>query len=536
MAFTYWLPDEQGQKQEHGTNFNSVIIIGANGSGKSKLGAWIEQQNFENVHRIGAQRNLSFNENIALKSYSQAENIVFWGTDDLNSRGEKGNRWEWGKFTTKLMDDFENVLAALIALKNNENEAFVTACKNAEKTNEQKPNTPVTSIDTLQAIWNEVFPQRQLFVEDSKFYATLEKDGTTIIKYLANQMSDGERSVLYLAAQVLCVPKNKIMIIDEPEIHLHRSIMNRLWIALEKYRPDCLFIYITHDTQFAALHSHADKIWIREYDGENWKLEKLVHSDLPEELLLDILGNRNNVLFVEGERDSYDMQLYTAVYPQYHVVACGSCTQVISRTKAFRNSSALHDCQVYGIVDRDYRSDYEIESYKGDGIFTLNVAEVENLFLVEELVCLMASHLGKDSNEVFDQVKNYVVNTRFANQKSKQICQSVVAQVKYKLAGAEISMKNEADARSSLDSVLVGINFDEIKAEQETKFESAISGGNYLEVIKVFNEKGIAKSIGHFFGLQNTDYCSIVIALLQGAKRADIIASLLPYLPTEIPR
>ena len=85
--------------------------------------------------------------------------------------------------------------------------------------------------------------------------------------------------------------------------------------------------------------------------------------------------------------------------------------------------------------------------------------------------------------------KNYVVNTRFANQKSKQICQSVVAQVKYKLAGAEISMKNEADARSSLDSVLVGINFDEIKAEQETKFESAISGGNYLEVIKVFNEK-----------------------------------------------
>ena len=31
-----------------------------------------------------------------------------------------------------------------------------------------------------------------------------------------------------------------------------------LWSALESYRPDCLFIYITHDTQFAAAHGHQD--------------------------------------------------------------------------------------------------------------------------------------------------------------------------------------------------------------------------------------------------------------------------------------
>lgn len=70
MAFTYWLPDEQGQKQKYKTNNNSVIIIGANGSGKSHLGAWIEQQDLENVHRIGAQRNLNFNEDIRTAVYS----------------------------------------------------------------------------------------------------------------------------------------------------------------------------------------------------------------------------------------------------------------------------------------------------------------------------------------------------------------------------------------------------------------------------------------------------------------------------------
>ena len=177
MAFTYWLPDEQGQKQEHKTNNNSVIIIGANGSGKSHLGAWIEQQDLENVHRIGAQRNLNFNEDIALKSYSQAENFVFYGTDNKGyvERKDKAYRWEWGKYTTKLVDDFENVLAALIALKNNENDLFVKQCREAEERNISKPCVPITVLDKLQSIWKEVLPQRDLILEDSKFYATFEK-------------------------------------------------------------------------------------------------------------------------------------------------------------------------------------------------------------------------------------------------------------------------------------------------------------------------------------------------------------------------
>ena len=179
--------------------------------------------------------------------------------------------------------------------------------------------------------------QDKLRLLDAKFTSVLNKDGK-IQEYSSNQMSDGERAVLYLAAQVLCVPENKTLIIDEPELHLHRSIMNRLWVALENHRPDCLFIYITHDTQFAAMHGHADKIWIKEFDGQNWKFEKLENSELPEDLLFDILGNRRNVLFVEGEKNSYDTQLYSVLYPDYYVIACGSCTQIIARTKAFRNN------------------------------------------------------------------------------------------------------------------------------------------------------------------------------------------------------
>lgn len=541
MAFTYWLPDEQGQKQEYGTTNNAVIIVGANGAGKSKLGAWIEQQDYSNVHRIGAQRNLNFNENIPLKNYSEAEDLVLYGNYGTNTgayKEKKGARWGWreySKATTTLLNDYEDVLAALLAKNNNEEHKFFELCKNAEQKSEPLPKTPTTIIEKLQMLWNEVLPQRKLLVDDSKFYAAFEQDGTTV-KYSANQMSDGERAVLYLAAQVLCVPENKTLIMDEPEIHLHRSIMNRLWMALESYRPDCLFIYITHDTQFAAMHSHADKIWIKEYDGNNWKLEKVDGDDLPEELLLDILGSRKNVLFVEGERNSFDTQLYTELYPNYHIVPCGSCTQVIARTKAFRNNPSLHDCEVFGIIDRDFRSDYEIEKYKEDHIFTINVAEVENLFVVEELVRMIALHMAKDPDTVFAEVKKYVIDERFAKQINGQICEATVAEIKYKLMCAEISKKNDTDAKSSLDAAIKGIDYDAIHTEQEQKFNDVLKSADYSEVIKVFNCKNISTSIGRFFEIDNKAYRQVVLGLLHGAKHNDIVDVLVPYLPTDIPR
>ena len=88
-TYTYYLPDSNGAPQQHQTSVNSVIIIGANGSGKSKLGAWIEEHDFEGVHRIAAQRNINFSERIPLKSYEEAESTVFYGSADDSSRRKK---------------------------------------------------------------------------------------------------------------------------------------------------------------------------------------------------------------------------------------------------------------------------------------------------------------------------------------------------------------------------------------------------------------------------------------------------------------
>ena len=528
-SYEYKLPTISGGFKEYTLDNNSIIIIGANGSGKSKLGAWIEDQDQDIVHRIGAQRKLNFKSNLSLSNYDYAKNKIIYGTDDEDTikRHNKGFRWDWGKSkTTKLIDDFDDVLAALIAMYNNETSVYFKNCQDAEKNNSVKPNTPLTVIDKLMEIWNSIFPQRNLLFEESKFYAYESSKRSE--KYSANQMSDGERSVLYLASQVLAIPENKTLVIDEPEIHLHGTIMNKLWESLEEYRSDCLFIYITHDTNFAASHKNSEKIWIKSYDGANWDLEKIISNELPEKLLFDILGSRKNILFVEGEESSFDTQLYSILYPDYFIIPCGSCMQVIMRTKSFNSTKNIHNNNVYGIIDRDFRTEAEINRLEKDHIYTLKVSEVENLFVIEELINFLTDYLANNFNDVFSNIKNFIIKERFDNQISSQVKKSVISQIKHELTMVEIS---EINTKESFTNAIENINHDFIYEKTLNLYKEVLMSNNYNKVLEMFNEKGLAKSIGHYIGIRNNDYLNTVISILQHKEHNEVLEIFKNYIP-----
>lgn len=204
-VYKYKLP-LNGQT-EYSTSNNSLIIIGANGSGKSKLGAWIEQQDMENVHRIGAQRSLNFGDFIQLKSREQLENRLLYGIDNIEefrfSYKRKERRWDYGEFTTKLLNDYENenVLSLMIAIKNQTREEYIEECKEKEKNKQQHDKVPDTVIDKLIRIWNNIFPQREIDFTDAKVTTKLKDEkGNVIFSYKGKEMSDGERVALYLIA------------------------------------------------------------------------------------------------------------------------------------------------------------------------------------------------------------------------------------------------------------------------------------------------------------------------------------------------
>ena len=46
--------------------------------------------------------------------------------------------------------------------------------------------------------------------------------------------------------------------------------------------------------------------------------------------------------------------------------------------KGLKNNSDLHDKKVYGLIDRDFRTDTHLDSLKIDGIFSVVISWISN--------------------------------------------------------------------------------------------------------------------------------------------------------------
>ena len=148
----------------------------------------------------------------------------------------------------------------------------------------------------------------------------------------------------------------------------------------------------------------------------------------------------------------------------------------------------------------------------------------------------MAESLGENPDAVCIKVKQYIVQQRFSRQINKQVCQSVVANLKYRLSTAELSKKNETEAKESLNAVLQSLDYEQVKTAEETRFREALDSDDYKKVLRVFNEKSLVSSVGNYLNIKNEAYCTKVINLLRGEKHDAIVAALAPYLPVEIQR
>ena len=129
---------------------------------------------------------------------------------------------------------------------------------------------------------------------------------------------------------------------------------------------------------------------------------------IPEGLMLEIIGNRKNVVFCEGESGKLDSTIYQLVYPDFHIIPRGSGSKVIEATKAFRANDSLHHLTAFGIIDSDYKGVEEISALKEDNIHTISVSEIESLFCIEPILRIISEHLGFDANDKVNEVIDFL--------------------------------------------------------------------------------------------------------------------------------
>jgi len=523
-----------------------IVVVGANGSGKSRLGWWIEEQDTENVHRVGAQKSLALPEEVHAWSLEKATEAFIYGTtnpnaDWLRKHGKLSGRWG-NRPATHLLNDIE----ALMVLLHTEEYEKLLKGKADRKTDEmQKESQPEmdgapsargleepglneagmtssedaeeTKLDVITRMWAELFPHRKLVVEAGTV-KTAPSDAPEAI-YNAADMSDGERVAFYLIGECLCAPSGSTLVIDEPEMHLHKSLVSRLWDLIEKERSECLFVYLTHDLDFAASRKNAKYVCLRDYDGTAWdwfivpEVEKI-----PETILLSILGSRKPILFVEGERGSLDEQICELAYPEWFVVPRGSCAKVVEAVRAFRSLARLHRLDVKGIVDKDYRSVQEAEGLRNQGISVLGVANIENIFLAEDVLKEAARLLEReDCDELIEKVKQFVIE-EYRRRRDDLVLgavrQKAVRHLLYPaLKGADISAVDTAyrEHVSAFDAP------SEYAAARESSDE-LLSKRDYAGILSSFCGKGLPRQASALFEMKPEGYINHVIRMAKADK------------------
>ena len=98
---------------------------------------------------------------------------------------------------------------------------------------------------------------------------------------------------------------------------------------------------------------------------------------------------------MEGDSNSLDLSLYTALFPDLSVVPKGSCEKVQKAVLGLRGSQGIHYVEAFGLIDRDNRNDEEIEELAKNGIFALNVYAVEALYYCPDAIADIARKQAK---------------------------------------------------------------------------------------------------------------------------------------------
>jgi ABC-type glutathione transport system ATPase component len=196
-----------------------------------------------------------------------------------NMRSQQG---QWQQHAWQPTEDINYILSTLIQEHTN-----LLSSKNEEAIAEGRQLDPVkdTKLIRLQGLWNRLFPMRKL--EIGGFFPKVkrldaENDAPS---YQLRQMSDGERTILYMASRVMTA-ENPIILVDEPELHMHSRLSVQFWDEAEKLRPDCRFIYITHDLNFTLSRRKATVLIAR---ADN-TAESVLVDQLPTSVAAEVLG------------------------------------------------------------------------------------------------------------------------------------------------------------------------------------------------------------------------------------------------------
>jgi len=416
-----------------------ILLVGPNGSGKSSLleafNHWYRYKGFSTT----GDKDYLEKKGTAITSdywYDEKVKINFYGFEDIKKDDVKDKFY----FRTAYRNEPDFKISSLAnqsdptlnpkLTKLNIND--ITVSENYQRLISQtlegvfdEANNTKSILDfrteiigKIKQSLNNVFDDLNLSsigdpLSDGSFY--FEKGTSKDFNY--ENLSAGEKSVfdilLDLIIKIKYFPK-AIYCIDEPEAHMHTRLQSKLLKEMFRLVPDDSQLWIsTHSIGMLNEAEEIEKgkagsvIFLdfdnRDFDSKEFmkptKINKSIWNKFYELALADFakLIAPKTIVFCEGSSKgrkfkNFDSLIYTLIfenkYPSTKFVSVGSCNEI----EDFENnhlkiiSSILKSSQIIKLVDRDSRSDVEVEELKEKGIKTLKLSHIESYLLDNEIL------------------------------------------------------------------------------------------------------------------------------------------------------
>jgi len=489
-----------GRRLEIDSSARQIIIVGSNGAGKTRFTEMMASSMSDRAFRLSAL-NAIF-ESSATDVFPHSIDSLFIHT--MEGEGSApAHKSQLGRLIALLMrDELENLLRYKF-----------------EHTTDAGVELKPTRLDSVIRLWQEIFPDNKVFLQQGTL---LFNRGAGQNVYSASKLSPGEKAAIYYLGAITYAPKNAYVFVEGPEMFMHPTVMQALWNRIERLRPDCRFIYTTHDLDFAASRGSAPVVWVRDFDmvSSTWNYEVLPpDKSISDEMYMAIVGARKPVLFIEGDgRRSIDSKLYPLIFPDYTVQSLGSCNKVIEATRTFNDLNTFHNMASCGIVDRDRRDAHEVEYLRGKKIMVPEVAEVENILMLEEVIRTVASSRHKDENRVFERVKKSIIG-QFKHDLRQQALLHTRHRVKrtmeYRIDG---KFQNISALEHHIEALVSEINPRRLYEGFCREFSGYVESGDYSGILRVYNQKSMipGSNVASLCGLQTKDnYIEAIINLLR---------------------
>ena len=455
-----------------------TVIIGANGAGKSSLINELRKNSIDEMYVLPAQKLLYFMLNIQERNNVTKEKYI----SESKQVDIKIDTIDLYPF--QIENSISNTFTKLITLLVKDYTNIVTRRSRKEK------DLPLTLWDRVEYIWNQIFPEIIFELEPDDRVVKVEKNGS---KYSINGLSDGERCILFYIGNVLLAPENSYIIVDEPETFLNAAVYNELWDLLISERPDCQFIFASHNMDFVQSRTNATYIWCKKFEAPyNLEYQKLDDSlNLPLKLLTEVSGTKKPILFCEGTKTSIDYQIYSKLFSEFcFVKPVQGHKQVIQYTKAYNKLKKSHGNEAYGIIDYDWMDGARIQNYKKKNIFVLPFNEIEMFLIDEEIVNYVLSDDEEDKKQKIKKLRDTVIGLCITN-KDKIIRIALKKKLDEFMEGNLIETREptEDEARAFLENLSEKFDIT-VTLENITKMvEDSIASSDFSTILKICNLK-----------------------------------------------